>query len=336
MPKYILAGVDGHLGSVAASYALDLAQPGDEFIFTSPKPGFIPRSLLQSWLARGAKILMVSYDDPANLVRAFTGADAVAFISSPNNMAGRRRRAQHGNVVRACRDAGVPRIVYTSLVGADAGADNDDDDDDDDNHVPVLARDHAYTERLIRDSGLHWNIQRDYLYFDNVAEVFAPCWKACGDRWVCNSAGAKAAFVAREDCGRVLGALLMGKGEVNSVYTVTGPEAVSNREIFEWVAKETGYAGRFEEVDDGELEDFWREKGLPQSPVYEGGFESKIPGKMGLENLEDYGRLVKLGFLSQETDAVVRLTGRRPLTFADSLGRNMGFPGAEAFFGKSN
>lgn len=311
MPKYLLTGVDGQLSSIAASHAMSLAQPDDQLIFTSPRPGLIAQPLLDSWTARGAQVLMVDYDDPRNLARAFAGVDAVAFVSSPNFLAGKRRRAQHRNVVEAARAAGVCRLVYTSLVGAHVG----DGDGDDGENVPALVRDHAYTEDLIRASGLAWNIQRNYLFADTIAEVLPPHGCAGAD-------DSKAAFVAREDCGRVLGALLMGKGESNKVYTVTGPRAVSNREIAEWMARQPNSPVRAGSDTRGEVEARWRQRRLSDS-------WGRPTGLLGLEDVLGLGKLVSSGYLADETDAVVRLTGRTPLDFAASLGGGDGLSGSE-------
>ncbi|ROV86943.1 hypothetical protein VMCG_10767 [Cytospora schulzeri] len=266
MPKYVLTGCDGNLGSVAATYALTLAKPGDELVFASHKPGFIHQDSMHDWAAKGARILMLDYGDSANLERVFAGAEAVSFISTW--LIGKGRRQQHKKVIDAAKVAGVKRICYTSFVGADLGSGGEE--------MPFLPRDHAYTENLIKDSGLQYNIQRNYLYMDNIPQFFAKTWDFTGDKWLCNSGGEKGAFVAREDCGRVLGALLMGKGEPNTIYTVTGPKSVTNKEIFDWMAEQSGYKGQFAEVSDRELEEWWKERGLPYD-VY--GDFSKAPGR---------------------------------------------------------
>lgn len=325
MPKYLLTGVDGRLSSIAASYALTLAQPGDQFVFTSPQPGLIAQPLLDAWHARGAQVLMVDHDDPANLRRTLAGVDAVALVSSPDYLAGRRRRTQHRNVIEAARAAGVRRIVYTSLVGAHAvagweGKGEEDEDED----VPALVRDHAYTEALVRASGLSWNIQRNAFFeIDTVADVLHPSAGAGDD--------ARAAFVAREDGGRVLGALLMGKGEPDTVYTVTGPRAVSGREISAWLARRSASDSESKnssnssnssnsKSDEGEgegegadVEARWRQRRLSDS-------WGRPTGLLGFEDVLGLGRLVASGHLADETDAVVRLTGRSPLGFEASLG----------------
>lgn len=58
------------------------------------------------------------------------------------------------------------------------------------NDIPFLSRDHKQTEALIIASGLEYNIQRDYLYIDNIPNFFAPSWNFCGDQFHFNSDGA--------------------------------------------------------------------------------------------------------------------------------------------------
>lgn len=306
MPKYVLTGCDGNLGSVAASYALTLAKPGDELVFTSHKPGFIHEDLMHEWAAQGAHILMLDYGDSANLERVFAGAEAVSFISTW--LIGKGRRQQHKAVIDAAKAAGVNRICYTSFVGAGLGHGGEE--------MPFLPRDHAYTEDLIRQSGLQYNIQRNYLYMDNIPQFFAQSWHFTGDKWLCNSGGEKGAFVAREDCGRVLGALLMGNGEPNTVYTITGPEAVTNKDIFSWMSEQSGYRGEFVEVADEVLENWWKERGLPYD-VY--GDFSQLPCKLCMYDLLCCGQMVAWGHMKETTDAVERLTGRRPIGYKDYL-----------------
>ncbi|KAF4308441.1 quinone oxidoreductase 2 [Botryosphaeria dothidea] len=309
MPKYVLTGYDGNLGSVAASYALTLAGPNDELVFTSHKPDTIDKELVREWAAKGAKLVPLSYDDPEGLKRVFAGAAAVSFISTW--LIGQGRRTQHANVIKAAKAAGVERICYTSFVGADLRDKVARDED-----MPFLPRDHAYTERLIKESGLRYNIQRNYLYMDNIPQFFAQSFGFCGDRWLCNSAGAKGAFVAREDCGRVLGALLMGKGELDTVYAVTGPEPATYKEVFEWMAEQSGYKGEFVEVSDEELEQWWKERGLPYD--VNGDF-SKLPCKLCMYDLLCCGQMVAWGHMSEVTDSVEKLTGRKPLPFKEAL-----------------
>ncbi|PYH49293.1 NAD(P)-binding protein [Aspergillus saccharolyticus JOP 1030-1] len=317
MPKYILTGVGGHLGSIAATYAIEIAPADSTLVFTVSDLTKLPPSKLEAWRSSGVQVTQASYDDVSSLERVFAGADAVNLIST---WAFGRRHEQARNVIQAARTCGVRRICYTSFVGADDPAPVE--------QMPFLPRDHKQTEALIMGSGLEWNIQRDWLYVDNIPTYFAPSWGWCGERWegkdgvasgaaswLCNSHGARGAYVAREDCGRVLAALLLGRGQPNTVYDVTGPQAVTDQEVFDWVCGAFGVKGELVDVPDHELRKWWIARGLPTSVTE----PSPLPMKLCVDDLLCCGEMVARGYLTKTSDAVELLTGRKPLSFQEVL-----------------
>lgn len=307
MPKFVLTGADGNLGSVAATFALEIAKPDDELVFTTYNLAAVPAETRKEWTDKGAKLVVASYDDIESLKAAFEGAEAVNLISTWLFGEGRRRQAQ--TVIDAAKASGVKRICYTSFVGAEIQAENEED-------IPFLPRDHHAIEGLIYASGLPYNIQRNNLYADNIPKFFAPSWEFCGDRWLSNSHGVAGAYVAREDCGRVHAALLLGRGELNKVYAVTGPEAVTDKQVFDWICSQSGYKGQFVDMSDEELRKWWLERGLPTD--FFGDF-SKLPMKLCMGDLLCCGEMVAKGYMATTTDTVERLTGRKPLPFQQAL-----------------
>ncbi|KAG7391422.1 hypothetical protein PHYPSEUDO_004957 [Phytophthora pseudosyringae] len=119
------------------------------------------------------------------------------------------------NVIQAAKETGVKRVCYTSFVGADSDKPIDE--------VPFLPRDHHFIEHEVYASGLDYNIQRNWLYQNNTPQFFAQSWHFTG---LVNSHDVPGAYVAREECGRVFGALLLGKQEKKTVVDVTGSEPV--------------------------------------------------------------------------------------------------------------
>ncbi|SCE36108.1 NAD(P)H dehydrogenase (quinone) [Streptomyces sp. DfronAA-171] len=102
--------------------------------------------------ASGAEVRYGDYDDADSLRAAFTGAERLLLVSSPELETG-RRVAQHATAVDAARAAGVGLLAYTSFLGADARAEG------------MTAAHHA-TERHIEASGLPYTLLRHPFHSD--------------------------------------------------------------------------------------------------------------------------------------------------------------------------
>ncbi|KAF4635418.1 hypothetical protein G7Y89_g2659 [Cudoniella acicularis] len=240
----------------SAEYALEIARPDRKLVFTSYTLDAIPKETLKRWTEKGAEVTSASYDDIASLEKVLQGAEAVSFISTW--LLGETRRRQRANVINTTTSCFVPRICYTSFIGAGLP----------EAELPYLPQDHHCTESLIYASGLTYNIQQNYLYADNIPQLFAPSWVFCDNKWILNSKGVPGAYVAREDCSRVAAALLLGKGEPNMVYNISGSEvvseAVSDDKIFEYICAKPGLKAETVDMSDEELDKYWVEKGLPR------------------------------------------------------------------------
>ncbi|KQW06178.1 hypothetical protein ASC66_06505 [Leifsonia sp. Root4] len=138
--------------------------------------------------------------------------DVVFMVSAAESAT---RREQHHRFVRAATNGGVPHIVYTSFAGADPGA------------TFTLAQDHAYTEELIRASGMNYTFLRDNLYLDllpHFADEHGVIRGPAGD--------GRVAAVARADVADAAVAVIRDlAAHVNATYTLTGPEALTLAEI---------------------------------------------------------------------------------------------------------
>ncbi|KAF1783698.1 NAD(P)-binding domain [Phytophthora cactorum] len=307
MVKYVLMGAGGNVGGVAADFAVEIAKPEDQLVFASSSLDKIPAEKVAHWRSKGVEVLSASYDDRESMKKAFEGAEAVATISTW--LIGDRRRNQIKNALEVAKEKGVKRFCYTSGAGAGVEAETEED-------IPYLLRDHHYIEQLIYASGLQYNIQRNCLYADNIPMYFAPSWGFCGDKWLTNSHGQKGCYVSRDDCGRVVGALLLGRGEPNKVYEVTGGEGVSHEEIFEFMSSEVGYDGELVDMPDEELKKWWLDRGLPKD-VY--GDFSQLPMKLCIGDLLCSGEMVANGCMTPASDAVEKLTGRKPAHWKDAM-----------------
>ena len=174
----------------------------------------------------GVDVRAADFDRPDTLPAAFRGAKAALLISTDSLATPGQRLAQHRAAIAAFVAAGVERVVYTSLTGAD--------------HSSVtFAPDHAGTEQALRDSGLDYVVLRNNLYADLWLHSL-PRAVATGQLVDARGDG-RAAFVTREDCARAAASALLADEGGRKVLEVTGSEALTSAEV---AALVTAISGR--------------------------------------------------------------------------------------------
>ncbi len=112
---YAIAGVTGHVGSVAAATLLAQGTQVRVIVRTAEKGA--------PWAKRGAEVAVAAFDDPAALTRALTGAEGAFVLVPPaeslavGDPLGRNAQVSAA-IASAIRAAGVPHVVLLSSVGA--------------------------------------------------------------------------------------------------------------------------------------------------------------------------------------------------------------------------
>jgi len=182
----------------------------------------------------GVPVRVGSYDDPASLRGAFDGADKVLFISGSEVG---KRVDQHRAVIDAAKAAGVPHLVYTSLLHADSS--------------PLgLAPEHKATEELIRAAGIPFTFLRNSWY----TEMYAPTFQqAAATGSFIGSAGAgRVGSAARADYAEAAVAVLRGTGHENKVYELAGDTPWSYADLAAAVTEVTGKAVSYQDLPSAE------------------------------------------------------------------------------------
>ena len=181
---------------------------------------------LANLAAQGVETRLADFDDPATLPSAFEGGDVLLLISTDNIAEPGARVRQHRAAIEAAQAAGIPHVVYTSAPAPVPA-----------NPVPIT-RDHAETERLLRESGLKWTALRNNLYTEFLIEAGA----INPGGLVGNTGGGGVAHVTRDDCAAAAVAVLLDPApHAGQAYEITGPEAPTRAEI---AAILTDVAGR--------------------------------------------------------------------------------------------
>ena len=198
MTTYAVTAVSGQLGRAIAEKLVTL--PGG-----APVIGLARTPAKASDL--GIELRPGDYDQPGQLQTSLAGVDALVIISGmapPDD-----RIQQHRNVIDAARAAGVQKLVYTSIIGPEAGT----------RFSPVV-QSNRQTEEDIRASGLDWAIGRNGIYIEPDIE-YIDGYKARGE--IANSAGTgKCGYTTRSELGHAYAELLT-RGALNGgTYDLNG------------------------------------------------------------------------------------------------------------------
>lgn len=283
----LVTGASGHLGKAVVELLLARAD-GRPIIATTRTP-----EKLADLNARGVDVRAADFDDEASLVAAFAGAERLLLVSTDALDRPGHRIAQHRAAVRAAAKAGVKHIVYTSL--PNPGPES-----------PVtLAPDHRETEAAITASGLGYTLLRNNLYTDLFLVSLGHAL-ATGQLVKATADGA-AAYVTRDDCARVAAAALVAKDSGNRVVDVTGPAALTQKELARILTEITGKAITYVPADAAAVKQGMVAGGVPE-PI--------------ADLYVSFDVAIARGLLAQATSTVRELTGKEPESVASFLARN--------------
>lgn len=273
-------GITGATGAIGSRVARALAADGHE-----PRLVVRDASRVETGL-HGLPIAVVpgGYADEPEMRGALHGVDVLLLVSGAESA---DRMDHHAAAVRAARDAGVRRVVYTSFFAAAPDC------------VFTLGRDHHATEQLIRDAGLAWTFLRDNLYLD-----FFPLL-AGEDRVLRGPAGdGRLAAVAREDVAAVAAAALLDEAHAGASYDLTGPEALTLAEAAATMTDVLGVPFAF--VDET-LEEAYASRAHHGAPDWQ------------VQAWVSTYTAIAAGELDGVTGDVERVLGRAPLSLRDVL-----------------
>jgi NAD(P)H dehydrogenase (quinone) len=185
------------------------------------------------------------YDRPETLDRALAGVDTLLLISADEIG---RRAAKHRNVIRAAKRAGVGRVVYTSLLHADAS--------------PLsLAAGHLETEADLKASGLPSTILRNGWYTENYTGSVPGA--VAGGALLGSAGGGKISSAPRADYAEAAAAALTGDGHEGKTYELAGDEAYTLAELAAEISRRAGKAIPYKDLPEADYAAALKGSGLP-------------------------------------------------------------------------
>jgi NAD(P)H dehydrogenase (quinone) len=293
MGKVIITGVDGNFGSYAANIILN-KMDRDDLVFTCPN-----KEIVKKYHEQGIYSRYANFMHPDQLANAFRGGETILLISLPQ--VGEKRRMMHKNAIDAAIEAGVKKIIYTSLVGVD--------DPDNGSYEKV---DHQYTEDCIKSTGLTYIMLRNTQYCEAMISIFEEAADSGGV--LSNNMGdGRMAHVSRNDCAEAAVCAAAGAGDDNHIYYITGPTANTMEEFVAIGTEVTGKKVVYKYIDDDEMYAFFDSLHIPRK--MEGDWSKADPAfPFCSDGMVSFGVAIRKGQMSYCTNDFEMLTGKKPLS----------------------
>jgi uncharacterized protein YbjT (DUF2867 family) len=222
MPKFVLTGSTGVLGSNVLQHLLELGVNPKEIILSVYNTKGVDPQL--------AKIVFDvrhgDYKQKETLEKAFQGAE-ILFLVSSTTIASDKRTAEHRNAIDAAKNVGIKHILYTSLA---CGITRETE----------LMVAHLNTEDLLKTSGLKYTIIREGIYSE-VFQTFIGYFDAKTTTEIILPSDGGVSFVARDDLGEATAKIVASANKYeNQTILLTGSKAYTLKEITEIVSKILG------------------------------------------------------------------------------------------------
>ena len=222
----------------------------------------------------GIEVRAADYTQPQTLTAALAGVDTMLLISSSEVG---QRTAQHRNVIDAARQAGVQRIVYTSLLHADSSPLN-------------LAQEHIETEKLLKASGIAHTILRNGWYTENYTGSI-PAALAHG-AFIGSAEDGRISSAARADYAAAAAVVLTTAGHDGRTYELAGDEAYTLTDLATEITRQSGQAIPYRNLPETEYAAALLAAGLPEPLAH--GIASWDAGAARGALFEDGRQLSKL------------------------------------------
>lgn len=163
----------------------------------------------------GVTVRPGDYNQIESLQTSLEGVDTLLLVSGMD--APDKRIGQHQNVINAAKRAGVRKIVYTSIQGAEDGT----------AFSPVV-QSNRQTEQDVKSSGLEWVIGRNGIYIEPDIE-YIEAYKKAGCIFNCAGQG-KCGYTTREELAYAYAQMLLQDTHNGQVYNLNG-EAITQTEL---------------------------------------------------------------------------------------------------------
>jgi uncharacterized protein YbjT (DUF2867 family) len=267
--------VTGATGTIGSELVKQLKASGAPF-----KVAVSSQEKVEKAKAKGLDATLFDYTRPETLAPALQGVDTL-FILSPPGLCPLEK-----TLVDVAKPAGIKHIVKLSV----AHADRED---------YIFGREHRAMERCIEASGIPYTFLRANSFMQNFVNEYGESIRAQGAFFL-PQADARVAHVDVRDIATIATKALAEPSRANRIYTLTGPESLSNFDIAAKLSTALGRDVTYVPVTDEEMRKAMKGAGVPDALI---------------EGVVDLMRYYREGKAEEVTDDVERITGRKPISF---------------------
>jgi uncharacterized protein YbjT (DUF2867 family) len=230
-----------------------------------------------------AEIVEGELENASALESALAGVERVYLVASSLNGFDLEKK-----VIDAAKTAGVRHIVKLSAIGAERP-------------VLTVSQWHGQVEKHLMDSGLAWTMLRPGNFMANAILFWADTIKT-QSAFYQPTADGRWASIAPEDVAAVAVLALTTPGHEGQGYTLTGDKAMNGDEYAAVLSEVLGKPIKFVDVPPDVAQQAMVMNGMP--PEY-------------AEAVMDLMGAMRAGRGDIVTDTFERVTGRKPISFAD-------------------
>ena len=223
MRKVAITTASGQMGSEVVKTTIEIV--GKENVIGLARTPGKAKSL-------GVEIRPGDYNSRTDLQQSLQGIDTLLLVSGMD--APDKRIGQHRNVIEAAKQAGVSKIVYTSVQGAEENT-----------AFSPIVQSNRQTEKDIRNSGLQWAIGRNGLYIEPDIE-YIDTYKQRGEIANC-AGGGKCGYTTRSELAYAYAHMLTEPKHNGQTYNLHG-EAITQQQLADYLNSTFGTDLRFRDM----------------------------------------------------------------------------------------
>jgi len=235
----------------------------------------------------GVEAVALDYEAPSTFDGALAGVDGLFLVAPPMDP---EAPAKLLPLLAKAKSTGVKHIVFTSAFGVDQNE-----------QAPLRV-----IERALMNSGVRYTVLRPNFFMENFSTGFAaPMIKQNAGIFLA-AADAKTSFITTRDIADVA-AVAFAAQHYGKEYNLTGPEALDHTQVAAMITQAIGREVAYHALSEEAMLQGARDNGMPEPAV---------------QYMAVLYAVVRAGYMAVVTDGVEKVTGHKPVSFAEFVKDN--------------